>query len=328
MQRLKFLIIHKNTLQVSPILRKYNKAAKLPELTQVKQQLSNYCAKIRNSFTLIISQIRHNVKRGNYAELNDKDVTFFESLIGNGNVLKAGEDDLQGYNVDFLRSVRGSSELVLKPGSTQEISEILQHCNDRRLAVCPQGGNTGLVGGSVPVCDEIVLSLSRLNKVLHIDDITGITACESGCILENLDAKTREAGLVVPIDLGAKSSCHIGGNISTNAGGLRVIRYGNLHGSVLGVEAVSSFYFYKCCIKVFVPNLAKVLANGKVLDLMSDFKKDNTGYHLKHLFIGSEGTLGVVTKLALLCPPIPESVNLSFLGRGFIKASTYILTSQ
>lgn len=146
--------------------------------------------------------------------------------------------------MDFLRSVRGRSQLVLKPGSTQEVSEILKYCNERRLAVCPQGGNTGLVGGSVPVCDEIVLSLARLNKILSIDDITGITACESGVILENLDAKTREAGFVVPLDLGAKSSCHIGGNISTNAGGLRVIRYGNLHGSVLGVEAVGKMENY------------------------------------------------------------------------------------
>lgn len=186
--------------------------------------------------------MRHKVRRGDYGELNSKDVTFFESLIGNTNILKDGEDDLIGYNVDFLRSVRGNSKLVLKPCSTQEISEILKYCNHRRLAVCPQGGNTGLVGGSVPVCDEIVLSLARLNKIISIDDITGITACESGCILENLDAKTREAGLVVPIDLGAKSSCHIGGNISTNAGGLRVIRYGNLHGSVLGVEAVSKIF--------------------------------------------------------------------------------------
>lgn len=188
----------------------------------------------------IYFQVRHNVKRGNYAEINGKDLSFFESLIGSANVLKDGEEDLVSYNVDFLRSVRGNSKLVLKPGSTQEISEILKYCNDRKLAVCPQGGNTGLVGGSVPVCDEIVLSLARLNKIISIDDITGIAACESGCILENLDAKARESGLVVPIDLGAKSSCHIGGNISTNAGGLRVIRYGNLHGSVLGVEAVST----------------------------------------------------------------------------------------
>ena len=238
------------------------------------------------------------MKRGNYAELNGKDISFFESLIGSPNVLKDGEDDLLGYNVDLFRSVRGNSKLVLKPGSTQDISEILKYCNDRRLAVCPQGGNTGVVGGAVPVFDEIVLSLGRLNKIISIDDITGITACESGCILENLDAKTREAGLVVPVDLGAKASCHIGGNVSTNAGGLRVLRYGNFHGNVLGVEAV--------------------LANGQVLDLMSDFKKDNTGYHLKHLFIGSEGTLGVVTKVALLCPTVSDSVNLAFLGKYFV----------
>lgn len=196
--------------------------------------------------------MRHNVKRGNYEEINGKDVSFFESLIGSTNVLKDGEEDLISYNVDFLRSVRGNSKLVLKPGSTQEISEILKYCNDRKLAVCPQGGNTGLVGGSVPVCDEIVLSLARLNKILSVDDITGIAACESGCILENLDAKTRESGLVVPIDLGAKSSCHIGGNISTNAGGLRVIRYGNLHGSVLGVEAVSYTKNYNLIGKIYL----------------------------------------------------------------------------
>lgn len=179
------------------------------------------------------------MKRGNYAELTNKDVTFFENLIGSHNLLQAANEDLQGYNVDFMRSVRGQSQLVLKPGSTQEVAKILKYCNQRRLAVCPQGGNTGLVGGSVPVCDEIVLSLSRLNKILSIDEITGIASCEAGCILENLDSKAKELGLIVPLDLGAKSSCHIGGNVSTNAGGLRVLRYGNLHGSVLGLEVVS-----------------------------------------------------------------------------------------
>ncbi|XP_054730773.1 D-2-hydroxyglutarate dehydrogenase, mitochondrial [Anastrepha obliqua] len=238
-----------------------------------------------------LTQVRHNVKRGNYANLEGKDVTFFESIVGKNHAV---QEDLQGYNVDFLRSVRGDSQLVLRPGSAQEVSAILKYCNERKLAVCPQGGNTGLVGGSVPVCDEIVLSLARLDKIMHIDEITGIASCEAGCILENLDLKAREAGLVVPLDLGAKSSCHIGGNVSTNAGGLRVLRYGNLHGSVLGVEAV--------------------LANGDVLDLMSDFKKDNTGYHLKHLFIGSEGTLGVVTKVSLLCAPQPQAQHVAFLG--------------
>lgn len=152
-----------------------------------------------------------------------------------------------------------------------------------------------MVGGGVPVFDEIIISLQNLNKIESIDDLTGILICQSGCILENLEHKANELGLCVPLDLGAKSSCHIGGNVSTNAGGLRLLRYGNLHGSVLGVEAV--------------------LADGKVMDLMSNFKKDNTGYHLKHMFIGSEGTLGIVTKVAMQLAQMSKSVHVAFLGK-------------
>ena len=137
-----------------------------------------------------------------------------------------------------MHCINGGSKLVLKPQTPQEISAILKYCNERKLALCPQGGNTGLVGGSVPIFDEIVLSMERLNKVLSIDPITGIIVTEAGCVLENLDNALREQGLIVPLDLGAKSSCHIGGNVATNAGGLRVIRYGSLQGSVLGIEAV------------------------------------------------------------------------------------------
>uniref|UniRef100_D3TMR5 D-2-hydroxyglutarate dehydrogenase, mitochondrial n=1 Tax=Glossina morsitans morsitans TaxID=37546 RepID=D3TMR5_GLOMM len=275
----------------------------------VRNQCRMYMASGLPEFT----QKHYNVKRNNYAIVDDKDVSFFNSLMGARYVLQdAGADDLLCYNVDFLRSVRGNSKLVLRPGTTQEISEILKYCNKRHLAVCPQGGNTGLVGGAVPVCDEIIISMSRLNKVLNIDETTGIASCEAACILENLDAKAREKGLVVPIDLGAKSSCHIGGNLSTNAGGLRVLRYGNLHGSVLGVEVV--------------------LANGTILDLMSNFKKDNTGYHLKHLFIGSEGTLGILTKLAILCQTASSSVHVAFVGlnsfdsvlKTFVNAKRYL----
>jgi D-2-hydroxyglutarate dehydrogenase len=133
-----------------------------------------------------------------------------------------------------------------------------------------------------------------MNKIEYIDDYSGIVTCQSGVILENLDSTLREHDLIVPLDLGAKGSCHIGGNVSTNAGGLRLIRYGNLHGSVTGVEAVT--------------------ATGQVMNLMSNFKKDNTGYHLKHLFIGSEGSLGIVTKLSIQCPTASRAVNLAFLG--------------
>ncbi|KAG6464803.1 hypothetical protein O3G_MSEX014742 [Manduca sexta] len=133
----------------------------------------------------------------------------------------------------------GQSSVVLKPKSTEEVSNILKYCNERRLAVCPQGGNTGLVGGSVPVFDEIIINFTLMNKVISLDEISGALICESGCILENLDNYVRDRNLIMPLDLGAKGTCQIGGNASTNAGGLRLLRYGNLHGSILGIEAVS-----------------------------------------------------------------------------------------
>lgn len=124
--------------------------------------------------------------------------------------------------------------------------------------------------------------------------VSGILVCEAGCILENLGTFLDNQGFVVPLDLGAKGSCQIGGNVSTNAGGLHFIRYGSLHGSILGLEVV--------------------LANGTVLDMLGTLRKDNTGYDLKHLFIGSEGSLGVVTKVSLLAPPKLSSVHLAFLA--------------
>lgn len=131
------------------------------------------------------------------------------------------------------------SKCILKPKTTHEVSAILKFCNTHNLAVCPQGGNTGLVGGSVPVFDEIVLSTTLMNQIISVDDISGAVVCQSGCILETLDSHLAKYDLMVPLDLGAKASCNIGGNVSTNAGGLRLLRYGNLHGSVLGLEAVS-----------------------------------------------------------------------------------------
>ncbi|XP_050584117.1 D-2-hydroxyglutarate dehydrogenase, mitochondrial isoform X3 [Bombus affinis] len=124
--------------------------------------------------------------------------------------------------------------------------------------------------------------------------VRGVLTCEAGCVLEDLDNHLATGGLMMPIDLGAKGSCLIGGCVSTNAGGLRLLRYGNLHGNILGLEAVK--------------------ANGDVVDCLNTLKKNNTGYHLKHLFIGSEGTLGIVTKVAIQCPPLPAAINVAFLG--------------
>lgn len=235
---------------------------------------------------------RYKVSRGNFGEIQREDVAALRSIVGDTHVLEGS--DVEVFNTDWLKTARGQSRLALRPGSSAEVSEVMRYCNDRKLAVCPQGGNTGLCAGSVPVFDEIVLLLNRMNKVEKIDTVAGAVICEAGIVLESLDAAVREHDLIVPLDLGAKGSCQIGGNVSTNAGGLRLLRYGSLHGSVMGLEAV--------------------LADGTVLDCLTTMRKDNTGYDLKQLFIGSEGTLGIVTRLAIACPPKPKSVKVAFLA--------------
>ncbi|XP_022751414.1 D-2-hydroxyglutarate dehydrogenase, mitochondrial-like isoform X3 [Durio zibethinus] len=197
----------------------------------------------------------------------------------------------------MLFKMRIGLKLQIRIGCTNTkapVSQILKYCNSRCLAVVPQGGNTGLVGGSVPVFDEVIVSVGSMNNIISFNKVSGILVCEAGCILENLISFLDNQGFIMPLDLGAKGSCQIGGNVSTNAGGLRLVRYGSLHGNVLGVEAV--------------------LANGDVLDMLGTLRKDNTGYDLKHLFIGSEGSLGIVTKVSILTPPKLSSVNIAFLA--------------
>ncbi|XP_039158371.1 D-2-hydroxyglutarate dehydrogenase, mitochondrial-like [Eucalyptus grandis] len=141
---------------------------------------------------------------------------------------------------------------------------------------------------------QVIVNLGSMNKVISFDEVSGILVSEAGCILESLVNFLDNNGFIMPLDLGSKGSCQIGGNVSTNAGGLRLIRYGSLHANVLGLEAV--------------------LANGDVLDMLGTLRKDNTGYDLKHLFIGSEGSLGIVTKVSILTPPKLSSVNVAFLA--------------
>ncbi|KAJ8918437.1 hypothetical protein NQ315_008134 [Exocentrus adspersus] len=235
----------------------------------------------------------YNVSRGNYNYLHETHIKFFENLLGDQRVIM-DLCDLEKYNVDWYNQVRGCSSIALKPKLTEEVSEILSYCDKNRLAVCPQGGNTSVVGGSVPVFDEVIISTELMNSIISLDEMSGILVCQAGCVLENLDNYLADKGLCVPIDLGSKGTCHIGGNVSTNAGGMRLFRHGNLHGNVLGLEVVK--------------------ANGEILDCLSTLRKDNTGYHLKHLFIGSEGSLGFITKVALQCPPRPKSRNVALLG--------------
>ncbi|CAG0914616.1 unnamed protein product [Notodromas monacha] len=236
---------------------------------------------------------RYSVKRGDFSCLEDRDIVFFKHLLDKNRVL-TDPFDLEKYNVDWLKTVRGKSACVLKPRTTKEVSEIMRYCNEKKLAVVPQGGNTGLVGGSVPVFDEIVLSTELMTRFRISENNPAVVIAQAGCVLEKLDTALNQHNLMVPLDLGAKGSCHIGGNVSTNAGGVRVLRYRNLHGSVLGLEAV--------------------LADGTIFNGLSTNLKDNSGYDLRHLFIGSEGTLGVVTRVAILCSLRPKSVTTCLLA--------------
>ncbi|XP_013865231.1 D-2-hydroxyglutarate dehydrogenase, mitochondrial [Austrofundulus limnaeus] len=231
-------------------------------------------------------------ERRPFSRLSGEDLDYFRTILPGRTI--TDPDLVESSNVDWLKSVRGSSEVVLRPQTTEEVSQILRYCNKGNLAVNPQGGNTGLVGGSVPVYDEIILSTSLMNNILSFDNISGVLTCQAGCVLENLSQFLEEQDHIMPLDLGAKGSCQIGGNVATNAGGLRLLRYGSLHGTVLGLEVV--------------------LAGGQVLDCLATLRKDNTGYDLKQLFIGSEGTLGVITAVSILCPRKPKSVNVVFLG--------------
>ena len=194
--------------------------------------------------------------------------------------------DFQKYTIDWTRKfISDKVFCVVFPVSTNEVSKVLRYCNENNLAVIPQGGNTGLVGGGVgsTIGDsrkpEVIVSLTKMNKIIEINTDNLSLTCEAGCILEDLNSLlASKYGLQVPLDLGSKGSCQIGGNVATNAGGLRVVKYGTIGKSVLGLEFV--------------------LADGRVLkNMLQTFRKDNTGYHLKDIFVGSEGTLGVITKV-------------------------------
>ncbi|KAL3527155.1 hypothetical protein ACH5RR_011811 [Cinchona calisaya] len=251
---------------------------------------STSCRIQGRSFSSVATTVQRNPL---FSSINSDDISYFKDILGDRGVVQ-DELALVAANTDWMHKYKGSSKLLLQPRSTEEVSQILKYCNSRSLAVVPQGGNTGLVGGSVPVFDEVIINLGSMNKILSFDKVSGILVCEAGCILENLITFLDIQGFIMPLDLGAKGSCQIGGNVSTNAGGLRLLRYGSLHGSVLGLEAV--------------------LANGTVLDMLGTLRKDNTGYDLKHLFIGSEGSLGIVTKVSILTPPKLSSVNTAFLA--------------
>ena len=171
-----------------------------------------------------------NLKRDErFTKLTEEHVKFFKNLLGSESavidgVTKDAAEDIEPFNSDWMRKFRGHTQLVLKPSNKEELSKILKYCNENMLAVVPQGGNSGLVGGSVPVFDEIVINLQKMNKIRSFDEISGVLVADAGVILENADNYLAERNHIFPLDLGAKGSCQIGGNVATNAGGLRLLR--------------------------------------------------------------------------------------------------------
>ncbi len=201
---------------------------------------------------------------------------------------------LEPHLVEQRGLYHGNTPLMLRPGSVAEVSAILKLANETRTPIVPQGGNTGLVGGQIPHQGEVILSLTRLNKIREVDAASNTMTCDSGVILASAQDAAAKAGRLFPLSLGAEGSCTIGGNLSTNAGGTAAIVYGTARDLVLGLEVV--------------------LADGRVINGLNKLKKDNTGYDLRNIFIGAEGTLGIITAAVLKMFPRPRSVETAFIG--------------
>ena len=217
----------------------------------------------------------------------------FAAIVGEKNAITDPQAQA-AYLLEMRDMFRGSTPVVLRPGSVAEVADILRLANDTATAIVPQGGNTGLVGGQIPQHGEIVLSLNRLDRIREVDPISNTMTCEAGVTL--LKAREAAAGVdrLYPQLLPSEGTCTIGGNLSTNAGGTAALAYGIARSHALGIEVV--------------------LADGRVLNNLNKLKKDNTGYDLKNLFIGAEGTLGVITAAVLRLVPRPRSMETAFVG--------------
>jgi FAD/FMN-containing dehydrogenase len=223
-----------------------------------------------------------------------------EAIVGARNVV-TDREVVAPYVVDWTGRFRGHTPAVVRPGSADEVAAVLAACNDARIAVVPQGGNTGLVGGSVPLAGEIVLSLRRLDALAPVDARSGQVTAQAGVTIGALQAHAQAAGWDYGVDLAARDSATVGGTIATNAGGVRVIRHGATRRHVVGYEAV--------------------LADGRVLRRLDGLEKDNTGYDLAGLLCGSEGTLAVVTTARLRLVPRAPHVVVALLAFDAIETA-------
>src|SRR5947207_6924650 len=209
------------------------------------------------------------------------------------------------YLVEMRDLFRGSSPMVLRPGTVAEVAAILELANETTTPIVPQGGNTGLVGGQIPHHNEIVLSLNRLDRIREVDPTSYTITCEAGVTLQRAREAAAAVDRLYPQLLPSEGTCTIGGNLSTNAGGTAALAYGIARSHALGLEVV--------------------LADGRVLNDLNKLKKDNTGYDLRNLFIGAEGTLGIITAAVLRLVPRPRSVETAFVGLDSPEAALELL---
>ncbi|WP_454650067.1 FAD-binding oxidoreductase [Bradyrhizobium liaoningense] len=229
----------------------------------------------------------------------------FRKIVGDRHAI-TDPGDIEPYLTEERNLFHGRSPLVLRPGSTAEVSAICKLASAHNIALVPQGGNTGLVGGQTPHNGEVVVSLRRLDKIREVDTASNTMTCEAGVVLQIAQARASEVDRLFPLSLGAEGSCTIGGNLSTNAGGTAALAYGVAREMALGLEVV--------------------LADGRVLNSLSKLKKDNTGYNLHNLFIGAEGTLGIITAATLKLFPKPRAIETAFVGLKSPAAALKLLT--
>jgi FAD/FMN-containing dehydrogenase len=226
-------------------------------------------------------------------------------ITGAAHVLTDG--DLSAWTQDWRKRAHGKALAVVRPGSTAEVAAIVKACAAAGTGIVPQGGNTGLAVGSVPDASgtQVVLSLTRLNAVRAIDAANLTVTVEAGCILQNLQQAAEDAGFLFPLSLAAEGSCTIGGNLGTNAGGTQVVRYGNARELCLGLEVVT--------------------AQGDIWNGLTGLRKDNTGYDLRDLFIGSEGTLGIITAATMKLYPLPAARLTAWAAVPSMEAAVTLL---
>ncbi|MDB5619510.1 FAD-binding oxidoreductase [Tardiphaga sp.] len=227
------------------------------------------------------------------ATLSPETIAKFRAIVGDKYAV-TDEADVHQYVTEERNLFRGTSPLVLRPGSTAEVAAICKLATETRTALVPQGGNTGLVGGQTPYGGEVVISMRRMDRLREIDTESNTMTVEAGMILQNAQNRASEADRLFPLSLGSEGSCTIGGNLSSNAGGTAALAYGVAREMSLGLEVV--------------------LADGRILNSLSKLKKDNTGYDLRNLFIGAEGTLGIITAATLKLFPKPRAIETAFVG--------------